>query len=333
MWLFYGNQPKAATRKYGWDYQNEKVVTEEEVPFKVMRYHPNLESIKEVDLRPQFPVEPYDQGALGSCTSQAWTGLFEFLAHKQKDPYVAMSRLGFYYEEREKMGTVDQDSGAQISTGASVIKDSGIGLESLLPYDITKFSEKPSETYYDDMKYHKAVKVERVKKTVKDITQSLMDGYPVVCGIMIYESFESEQSMKTGVVPDPDTKKEKLLGGHAILMVGCKMINNKPYFICRNSWGTSVQDQGYFYLSENFVMGNAGMFGRQELCSDLWTIKLVHDDTTDPNSPETDDQKLLHIKKILGVESSENNLEALYDGIRKLVVNVESKNSKSTESV
>lgn len=335
MWLFYGNQSNQSnttsirpTRKYGWDYVNEVRVTEEEVPFKVMKFHPNLESVKEVDLRPLFPVQPYDQGALGSCTAQAWTGLFEFLAHKQSDPYIAMSRLGFYYEEREKMGTTEQDSGASISTGAKIIKDKGIGLETLCPYVIDDFAQKPSDTYYDDMRYHKAVKVERVKKSVNHITQCLLDGYPIVCGIMVYESFESEQAMKTGIVPDPDTKKEKLLGGHAILIVGTKMIDNKLYFVCRNSWGTEVMDKGYFYLSEHFVMGTAGMLGMQELCSDLWTIKLVHDDVTDPNIPENDETKLEQIKKLLGVETLDNNLETLFDSMRKLVVNVESQKTK-----
>lgn len=338
MWLFYGNSTNQSiakstsvppTRKYGWDYVNEVKVTEEQVPFKVMAFHPNLSSIKEVDLRPLFPVEPYDQGALGSCTAQAWTGLFEFLAHKQSDPYIAMSRLGFYYEEREKMGTVEQDSGASISTGADIIKNKGIGLESLCPYVIENFATKPSDTYYDDMKYHKAVKVERVKKDSKHITQCLLDGFPIVCGIMVYESFESEQAMKTGIVPDPNTKSEKLLGGHAILIVGTKMIDNKLYFVCRNSWGTEVMDKGYFYLSEHFVMGNAGMFGMQELCSDLWTIKLVHDDVTDPYIPEDDETKLNQVKKILGVESSENDLEPLFDSVRRLVVSVESHKAKT----
>lgn len=342
MWLFYGNQTPAKavapTRKYGWNvneaYTEHELATRPELSnYKTFKYHPNLSSVKEIDLRSGYPVPPYDQGQIGSCTAQGWAEIYEFEAHKQQEQYIEMSRLGFYYQERDAMNKTDEDCGAQIKDGAKIIKDQGIGIAQIVPYDTSKYTEKPPQAYYDDLQYHKAVKVERVKKDINDITQCLLDGNPINLGIMIYESFESPDAMSTGVVPDPDTKKEKLLGGHCVNICGKKMIGDKQYFICRNSWGVGVQDKGYFYLSENFIMGNAGMFGMQPLCSDLWTIKLVHDDV-DPNLVETNEQKLEHVKNLLGVEVADDNLETLFDKLRKLAVDVESKKAKhETNSV
>lgn len=324
-WWF-GSTPVVSKlgRKYGC-HTNWSLTEEEKLlfPFKTMKYHGSVNNVKEVDLRPDFPVVPYDQGNIGSCTAQAWTAAFEFEVKELHKEYIEMSRLGFYYQERELMGTTDQDSGAQIKDGAKIIKDGGIGIAKIWPYDTSKCYEKPPSEYYDDLKYHKVMKVERVNKSMKDITQCFLDHNVIVCGIAVYESFEDPVAMQTGVIPYPDTKKEKLLGGHAIVLCGLKMINNKQYVICRNSWGTQVQDNGYFYLSEEFIMGNAGMFGMQELCSDLWTIKVV-DEEKDPNVELSDDQKLNEVKNLLGVESPTNELEILFDGLKNLVVKVES---------
>jgi C1A family cysteine protease len=324
MWLFYGNQAKVTTRKYGWDH-TEQSLPESEMPYKVMRYHPNLESVSEVDLDKKFHVDIYDQGQLGSCTSNGWVYCYEYEMLKQGESYLPMSRLMHYYCERKDK---ENDTGAQIKDGAKVLTEEGMTLESLWPYDISKFSEKPPQNCWDDMQYHKGVKVERVKKTTKDIIQCLLDGTPVVFGFMVYDSFE-KVSKENPYVPIPDTKKESLLGGHCVVINSYFVKDGKKWFGIRNSWGPNWADNGRCYMSEDFLMHNVGVLGMQELCSDFWTVKLVKDEQ-DPNVPVTESQKLEHIKRLLGIESVENNLVNLYDGIRKLVVNVEFKKPKSS---
>ena len=89
---------------------------------------------------------------------------------------------------------------------------------------------------------------------------ALAESLPVVIGIDVYESFESDEVAKTGIVPIPG-KKEQLLGGHAVCVVGYD--DSKNWLIVRNSWGTSWGNKGYFYLPYKY----------HDLLGDMWTGK------------------------------------------------------------
>lgn len=214
-----------------------------------------------VDLRSECsPVE--DQGALGSCTGQAWAGLMEFLCKKQGLPFVNISRLFIYYNEREIEGTVNQDAGAYIRDGAKTLGKDGVCAESLWPYDVRKFARKPTAKAYRDATLRKLKNYYRLNG-LADFKASLASGYPVVFGFSVYESFESAAVATTGIVPMP-AKNERLLGGHAVLAVGYN--DAREVLIVRNSWGESWGDKGYFYLPYSFIANRA-------LSDDFWTAR------------------------------------------------------------
>ena len=104
----------------------------------------------------------------------------------------------------------------------------------------------------------------------------LAAGYPYVVGIDVYESLESQTTMQTGIIQMPDTDAEQLLGGHAIAIVGYD--DAKQWFILRNSWGTTVGDQGYFYMP--FAMFSKSYQG-SPVCDDFWVI-LTEDYLNNP---------------------------------------------------
>jgi C1A family cysteine protease len=218
-----------------------------------------------VDLRPGCPPV-YDQGQLGSCTANAIAAAIQFEQMRQKEPKpFAPSRLFIYYNERVMERSVGQDAGAQIRDGMKSVNHVGACPETDWPYVITKFAQKPSTRAFKDARLGKALSYQRVVQTLDQMKGCLASGLPIVLGISVYESFESQQVAKSGIVPMP-ANSEKLLGGHAILAVGYNDAEQR--FVMRNSWGTSWGMQGYFTIPYAYLTDS-------NLCDDLWMIQMV----------------------------------------------------------
>jgi C1A family cysteine protease len=216
------------------------------------------------DLRAHVPPHD-DQGQLGSCTAHGGSHAYRTMLLTEGFPDVHLSRLGLYYDTRAVEGTTRSDSGAQIRDVIKVLAKTGIGPESDWPYDITQFAKKPPKNYYTDAKKDLAVQYERVAVSSLGIRAALAEGLPVIIGISVYESFESDDVAKTGVVPMPGNN-EQLLGGHCMLVVG---YGQKPgYFTVHNSWGDGWGDKGDCYIPEAYL-------GNPNLGEDYWVLKKV----------------------------------------------------------
>ena len=220
-----------------------------------------------VDLRQQCPAV-YDQGQLGSCTANAIAGAFEFEAKKQNATNDFMpSRLFIYYNERAIEHTINTDSGAQIRDGIKSINQQGVCPEKMLPYNIDKFTQKPSKACYDAALKHQLTSYHRVTRTLNQMQACLADGYPFVFGFTVYESFESAAMAKTGKLNLPK-KTESVIGGHAVMAVGYD--DKTTRFIVRNSWGNTWGLNGYFTMPYDYLLN-------ENLSDDFWTIRLIED--------------------------------------------------------
>lgn len=214
-----------------------------------------------VDLRHNCtPIQ--DQGQLGSCTANALAGNLDFLKKQKLNKILEFSRLFIYYNERVIEHTTEVDSGAMIRDGIKSLVKLGSCLETEWPYDVTQFTKKPSETAYEDALHYQITAYYRLI-TMNQMKHTLASGYPFVFGFSVYESFESEEVAKTGIVPMPE-KNERLLGGHAVMAVGFD--DEKKHLIVRNSWGDTWGDHGYFYLPYDYLTTPG-------FASDFWTIR------------------------------------------------------------
>jgi C1A family cysteine protease len=226
-----------------------------------------------VDLRPLCsPV--FDQGQVGSCTGNAAAGAFEFLQLKELkaatpgveefDPskYDPASRLFIYYNERRLDHDTEEDAGATLHDAVCSLLYYGCCPESVWPYVESQALVEPSEAAYQAALSHKISKYYRFAD-LEHIKHSIASGYPVIIGISIYESFESDEVAATGLVPMPGPN-EQYLGGHAVMIVGYD--DTKGHVIVRNSWGTSWGDKGYFYLPYEYM-------NDPNLSEDFWSIR------------------------------------------------------------
>jgi C1A family cysteine protease len=184
---------------------------------------------------------------------------------KEKMKYFMPSRLFIYYNERAMEGTVNSDSGAAIRDGIKSVGKQGDCPESLWPYDIANFEDKPPASCYNNAVMHKAVLYQRVSQIANQMKGCLASGYPFVFGFSVYASFMSTAVAKTGHASMPKPN-EQLEGGHAVLAVGYDDVNQ--WFIVRNSWGTGWGMKGYFTLPYSYLLD-------QNLSDDFWTIRVV----------------------------------------------------------
>ena len=234
-----------------------------EPPTLVFKSLPRQPLPPSVDLRTNGKLSPvYDQGQLGSCTSQALLAAVEYA-----DPTsFAGSQLFIYFNERVLENSVAEDSGAEIHDGITTLCKYGVCAEADWPYDITKFTEKPTDACYTAALEHQALQVRNIPQTPYDMKNCLAQGFPFVVGIVVFAGLESAAAAKTGIVPMPRNKRGKSLGGHAVLCVGFD--DSKKKWIMRNSWGADWGEAGYFYLPYGYLED-------KDLTSDLWSIERM----------------------------------------------------------
>lgn len=240
---------------------------------------PTPELPKSVDLRGVCMSPVKDQGQAGSCTGQGWSSVFESLQlielkkklsgdsaleEFNKTKFTPASALFIYWNERILDGTTTQDSGSEIRTGMKAVKQFGVCPESLWPYDIAREFSTPTTHAYNIAKLHKVLygyKIDNTKLTL--LKTCLNQGYPIVYGQTLYNSFMSDAVANTGVVPMPG-QKESPVGGHCTVIAGYDDATSR--FIVKNSWGTSWGDKGYFYMPYEYLTN-------PDLASDFWTAR------------------------------------------------------------
>ncbi|WP_446897820.1 C1 family peptidase [Clostridium sp. LBM24168] len=159
---------------------------------------------------------------------------------------------------------MDEDSGAYIRDGMKVLKQLEASFETDYPYNVSKFTDEPTPRSILDGGSYTIEEYRRVRD-LDTLKIALAEKLPVVTGIKVYSSFESDDVANTGIVLMPDITKEQLLGGHAVLSVGYD--DNKNQVIMRNSWGENWGDKGYFYLDYQYFTDS------NNYVTDMWIGK------------------------------------------------------------
>jgi C1A family cysteine protease len=196
-----------------------------------------------------------NQLSLGACTGFATAvGLREFLLNKQGVPFVGLSPLFLYYEERRLEHTVNEDCGAQPRDAMKVLAQIGCATETDDPYDPANFARPVVDNVLADALAFKINAYHRLGD-LDNMKSCLADGKGFIMGFTVFQSFESEPVNQTGKMPMP-VDGESVLGSHAVFCAGYVTDATWPgggYLIVKNSWGADWGDQGYFYMPWAFV--------------------------------------------------------------------------------
>lgn len=210
--------------------------------------------------------QPYDQGQVGSCTANASAFAFSYDEIKQKNTHLFMpSRLFIYYNTRIFCGDLHSDGGGTLRDAVKALVTYGACEETLWPYNENKVLIKPTSKCYIEGRRNKALKYAAVSQNLIALKTALYNGFPVIFGFQVYESFESEEVATTGIMPMPQ-EGENVIGGHAVTFVGYD--DDKQMFKVRNSWGLSWGQDGYFWMPYEFAID-------PNQCNDFWIVTSV----------------------------------------------------------
>jgi C1A family cysteine protease len=88
----------------------------------------------------------------------------------------------------------------------------------------------------------------------------------------------------TGNVPIPNTRREQLLGGHAVCVIGYD--DSKSAFLVRNSWGSRWGWNGNFWLPYAYATNTNLAFDAWALYSDRLVASSPNVSVTIPTHPK-----------------------------------------------
>jgi C1A family cysteine protease len=222
-----------------------------------------LPVLPEVDPRGDYMTPIYDQGQLGSCTANTIAEALDAWRIVNDQEAFYPSRLALYALERLREGSpLDQDTGAYGRDGLWVSQHSGFIREKDMPYSDREsaWSKDPRPLIAklkgsdDWSKLYSPYKV--VPRSVTSFKRVLSNRQTIAIGFTVYESFESDEVARSGVMPYPEPG-ERQLGGHEVLVVG--YLKAEPgYFLVRNHWGKDWGIGGYFLMPQQVIL-DAGM--------------------------------------------------------------------------
>lgn len=196
----------------------------------------------------------FDQGQYGSCTANGLAGLLGYL-----NPGQVFSRSFIYDMERIVEGTFGQDGGAEIHDGIKVLYTFGCPFESAYPYTDVNLKTRPDDALVQQARANLISDYYNLE-TFDDLLDCLASGFPVVFGIQVHESFQSEDVASSGMVPTPGPNDD-VCGGHCMKAIGYDM--NRSLVLVDNSWGTGWGIQGRCWLPFDYFQNEA---------SDMWKI-------------------------------------------------------------
>jgi len=212
-----------------------------------------------------------DQGKYGSCTAHALRYAWNLWKMRQNPNanLVLPSRCFWYAESRLRLGFSPplDDLGSTNEATMWVLANKGSIPESSYPYNAQNMSrETPAETLRGGASGRSSIAIPflfhvSTTNNINALKRILAQGNSIVVAIMVYSSFMTNAVFKSGIIPLPNTRREALLGGHAICITGY----NTSFFTFRNSWGSKVGSKGMFQIPQSYI-------GNWNLCGDAWII-------------------------------------------------------------
>ena len=235
-------------------------------------------------IRIPYPGKIYNQGDVGAC------GAYSIVEERTATEYqqrgiVEEFSPGFIYWNR--YWSFHKDEGLIMRDALDSLRLDGAVLLKDFPYidhirNMTKEQEqvirelrlKTGKPYHISSYFNLLGTTQ--EETVNNIKEALMNGMIVIVCIDVYDSFF--KTGKDGIVPMPDTKKEKNNGGHAMSIFGADDdIAKVGAYETLNHWGPEWGNNGWCYLRYDFPIREVWALSDQ-IDANLVKLQQIYED-------------------------------------------------------
>lgn len=160
------------------------------------------------------------------------------------------------------------------------IRKNGLVADKDLPYN-----SHPPFPIVDEVFYVNCLKFYVIPSNIYVINSALYEGYPILIGLNIYDSFlRRELWDNDGVMPIPE-EGENYEGSMGAVITGYSAI--KRAYEVRLSWGIHFKNDGYFYMPEKIIEN------KYFICS-IWAMRLEIPNVLKPKHINTKTQEELN---------------------------------------
>ena len=222
-----------------------------------------------VDLR-KYSGTLHNQGQTGSCAANATATAIEVLDNITNENNVDRSRLFLYYKAREYLAREDRDEGSTVRDNFRAGNHFGVPTENLMPFDVAKVNNKPTEEVYKAALGNHIVDYMRIPlrkhNTIELMKNALSNLQPIVIGMGLTKEFgdlSKQDSLNSHNYKGADTEADYVYY-HAMCIVGYRTDG----FIVENSWGSSWADGGYWLCPFEVMLKDT---------TEIWTVKKFGD--------------------------------------------------------
>jgi C1A family cysteine protease len=202
-------------------------------------------------LRKGYPLPRPDQGDENSCVANSAQAIVEFIEAKEGLTVIPPSRSYLYWMARKIEGATNQDGGCAQQDMITVLNQ-GYCSEATMPYVPGDFTTAPSQAAIAEAAAHHILDSQYVNQDEADIKAAILQNVtPLMGGIAVYSSFESDAANATGMIPMP-LSSDDLEGWHDVNI--CGWDDPRDLWECGNSWGPNIEDNGYFWLPKQYLL-------------------------------------------------------------------------------
>lgn len=211
-----------------------------------------------IDFRAESPPV-INQASTSSCVGQSFKAAFEIKESLMGLPHEPLSALQPYYHSRRMTQPSGPlfDGGTYIRMCARAVRKLGMAPEKQWPFTnlFRRVGRRPPPRVDMAGFLRSGCEFFRISAIgdakIRAIIDALMEGDPIVFGTRVSDDFMRNDGSNVIRMPQAG---DRIVGGHAMVIVGCRFHEQRFQILVRNSWGPDWREGGYAWLDTDYVL-------------------------------------------------------------------------------